>query len=298
MDAGDSSGNEAADLSGIQTSDPAIASWFLDVSLLPKESEYYVAVRARRRGHRHKYRVRYDGSVWEIVTGGFYENRQRTRTRIGEILWNGAVSAASVRALQIMKKIVKDPALCCHRYARSTGRCLVCGALLENRESVRLGIGPVCREKHAWVMDLIAKGNLSDESDTDTDCTQSEGYDSMTDFVVKDDEVEASPSEDGSESSTTRRRRLVRPRSSKPADGNELDAILEVSETANARYRRGQRRKRTINIHIVYSESSGDEDIEFHVRRARRTKRRRVSDGKRPKFELRSRKRLHDSDDE
>lgn len=40
-----------------------------------------------------------------------------------------------------------DPLTAAVRYGRETGSCSCCGKELTNKESIRLGIGPICREK-------------------------------------------------------------------------------------------------------------------------------------------------------
>ena len=40
-----------------------------------------------------------------------------------------------------------DPLTAAIRYGRETGSCSCCGKELTNKESIRLGIGPICREK-------------------------------------------------------------------------------------------------------------------------------------------------------
>lgn len=44
-------------------------------------------------------------------------------------------------------RIGRDPLAAAVMHGRETGHCSCCGRLLENEESVALGIGPVCREK-------------------------------------------------------------------------------------------------------------------------------------------------------
>src|SRR5688572_5019619 len=44
-------------------------------------------------------------------------------------------------------EICRDPLAAAVMHGKQTGRCSCCGRELENEESVRLGIGPVCREK-------------------------------------------------------------------------------------------------------------------------------------------------------
>lgn len=46
-----------------------------------------------------------------------------------------------------IKEICSDPLAAAVLHGKQTGRCACCGLELTNEESVRLGIGPICREK-------------------------------------------------------------------------------------------------------------------------------------------------------
>ncbi len=51
----------------------------------------------------------------------------------------------SVKA--VLLEAASDPLTAAIRYGRETGSCSCCGKELTNAESIRLGIGPICREK-------------------------------------------------------------------------------------------------------------------------------------------------------
>lgn len=55
-------------------------------------------------------------------------------------------SRVGIYADQILK-ICKDPLAAAVLHGKQTGHCACCGLELTNEESVRLGIGPICREK-------------------------------------------------------------------------------------------------------------------------------------------------------
>lgn len=52
--------------------------------------------------------------------------------------------------VSLVERVMADPLAEAVAHGRETGECSCCGRALENEESVRLGIGPVCREK--WGM--------------------------------------------------------------------------------------------------------------------------------------------------
>jgi hypothetical protein len=47
----------------------------------------------------------------------------------------------------VLLEAAADPLTAAIRYGRETGSCSCCGRDLTNKESIRLGIGPICREK-------------------------------------------------------------------------------------------------------------------------------------------------------
>lgn len=55
--------------------------------------------------------------------------------------------AAGRRHEERIAEICRDPLGAAVMHGKQTGRCSCCGRELENEESVRLGIGPICREK-------------------------------------------------------------------------------------------------------------------------------------------------------
>lgn len=50
-------------------------------------------------------------------------------------------------ALDLISEAMKDPLQETIKWGRETGQCGVCGRALDNKESVRLGIGPICLER-------------------------------------------------------------------------------------------------------------------------------------------------------
>jgi hypothetical protein len=47
----------------------------------------------------------------------------------------------------VLLEAAADPLTAAVRYGKETGSCSCCGRELTNKESIRLGIGPICREK-------------------------------------------------------------------------------------------------------------------------------------------------------
>lgn len=60
------------------------------------------------------------------------------------------VSACSKDQEAEILKIASDPAAAADVHGLATNICSCCGAELTNKDSVRLGIGPVCRSKWGW----------------------------------------------------------------------------------------------------------------------------------------------------
>jgi hypothetical protein len=54
------------------------------------------------------------------------------------------------------------------KYGRKTGICSCCGRTLTNGESIKLGIGPICREKYGWatfIAEAVEKAPLTETED-------------------------------------------------------------------------------------------------------------------------------------
>lgn len=50
--------------------------------------------------------------------------------------------------VELLKKVAEDPENMARLYGQRTGVCCCCGLELTNHESIRLGIGPICRSKY------------------------------------------------------------------------------------------------------------------------------------------------------
>jgi Family of unknown function (DUF6011) len=72
----------------------------------------------------------------------------------GKILPDGSLRAANgYRVSDIataLSDLERDPEEAALRYSREFGICSCCGAKLTNAESIRLGIGPICRSNFGW----------------------------------------------------------------------------------------------------------------------------------------------------
>lgn len=81
----------------------------------------------------------------------FVNTAERNGKYLGKVLHGrfmpygitGDVHAKILRAIE-------DPYTAAVEYGRLTGRCSICNRTLSNEESVKLGIGPVCRAKFGW----------------------------------------------------------------------------------------------------------------------------------------------------
>lgn len=65
----------------------------------------------------------------------------------GQVLPSAAATRLDVDNIQLA---VRDPLEAAVRYGRETGRCSICDRTLSNPESIKLGIGPICRSKFGW----------------------------------------------------------------------------------------------------------------------------------------------------
>lgn len=66
---------------------------------------------------------------------------------LGKITPNSLDSRLADDVKAVLFEAASDPLTAAIRYGKETGSCSCCGRDLTNAESIRLGIGPICREK-------------------------------------------------------------------------------------------------------------------------------------------------------
>ena len=66
---------------------------------------------------------------------------------LGKVTPNSLDSRLTDDVKAVLIEAANDPLTAAIRYGRETGSCSCCGRDLTNAESIRLGIGPICREK-------------------------------------------------------------------------------------------------------------------------------------------------------
>ena len=66
---------------------------------------------------------------------------------LGKITPNSLDSRLADDVKAVLSEAANDPLTAAIRYGKETGSCSCCGRDLTNAESIRLGIGPICREK-------------------------------------------------------------------------------------------------------------------------------------------------------
>lgn len=66
---------------------------------------------------------------------------------LGKVTPNRLDSRLSDDVKAVLLEAAADPLTAAVKYGRETGSCSCCGRDLTNAESIRLGIGPICREK-------------------------------------------------------------------------------------------------------------------------------------------------------
>jgi hypothetical protein len=83
--------------------------------------------------------------------GAIYVTRRRVY--LGKILYGRfqPVSECDQATADAIVAAASDPLAAAVAYGMATGRCSCCARLLTNDESVRLGIGPVCRGRYFGV---------------------------------------------------------------------------------------------------------------------------------------------------
>lgn len=85
-----------------------------------------------------------DGTKWEgwtfVSDGAEYGQRRNYGTQKPDGTYRGAIEDK-------LRAIVEDPTEAMKAYGHLVGRCGACNRLLEDEESIRKGIGPICAQK-------------------------------------------------------------------------------------------------------------------------------------------------------
>ena len=62
-----------------------------------------------------------------------------------------ATSLKNQELIDILENVAEDPMKAAKLHGMETGQCACCGRELTNKESIQLGIGPICITKFGWV---------------------------------------------------------------------------------------------------------------------------------------------------
>lgn len=119
--------------------------------------------------------LRADGLVFKLAPvhganpGAVYVTQSADGEYLGK-LHHGHIRLLATHSakLSTIKQIADNPQDAALKYGRQTGDCAICGRHLDNKQSVELGIGPVCAEKFGWLTSLLAH-KLPDDSLDDID---------------------------------------------------------------------------------------------------------------------------------
>ena len=98
-----------------------------------------------------------------VNKGAVYINDSLTKAYLGKVIkssFQGSI-VLEARDMQKLVDLVKRAATkdalydSIIDYGRRTGSCSCCGRLLTNSLSIKLGIGPICREKYGFLSELV-----------------------------------------------------------------------------------------------------------------------------------------------
>ena len=116
--------------------------------------------------------LRADGFLFKLAPvtganpGAVYVTRESDGEYLGKIhhgkLKIGTAYRAHEEAIEHVANNPKESAL---RYGHRSGKCACCGRTLDNKQSIELGIGPICAEKFGWISSLIATDDLDSNLD-------------------------------------------------------------------------------------------------------------------------------------
>lgn len=88
------------------------------------------------------------GSLWILSDTEKVEGDYGLQPKyLGKVTPNRLDSRLADDVKAVLLEAAADPLTAAIRYGKETGSCSCCGRDLTNAESIRLGIGPICREK-------------------------------------------------------------------------------------------------------------------------------------------------------
>lgn len=101
--------------------------------------------------------LRAEGFIFKLAPstganpGAVYVTRAADGEYLGKIMRGKVQLTTAVKdSVATVEAIAANPQDAALKYGHKTGACAVCGRRLDNKQSVDMGIGPICAEKYGW----------------------------------------------------------------------------------------------------------------------------------------------------
>lgn len=131
-----------------------------------KPSKLEVALQRADDRATSRVRIRADGLIYSpaptsgVNAGAVYVKLASTGDYLGKIKneifypTHAGKNLLTTEQLRSMDKMIADPQAASIEEGRKTGRCAICGRVLTNHASIRLGIGPICADRLGFSVDM------------------------------------------------------------------------------------------------------------------------------------------------
>jgi hypothetical protein len=94
---------------------------------------------------------RYEGKVYVLSAIETQQTEYGTQPKYLGWIKSNATSLRDSELIAILESVAENPLKAAKLHGMQTGNCACCGRKLTNKESIRLGIGPICIQKFGWL---------------------------------------------------------------------------------------------------------------------------------------------------
>ena len=94
---------------------------------------------------------KYDGKVYVLSAKETQEGAFGPQPKYLGWITSNATSLRDKELIDMLENVAEDPFKAAQLHGMETGSCACCGRELTNKNSIRLGIGPICATKFGWL---------------------------------------------------------------------------------------------------------------------------------------------------
>ena len=94
---------------------------------------------------------KYEGKMYVLSATEKVEGAYGYQPKYLGWITRNATSLRDQELIDMLENVAEDPMKAAKLHGMETGSCACCGKKLTNKESIRLGIGPICIQKFGWL---------------------------------------------------------------------------------------------------------------------------------------------------